>query len=150
MDETKALFDLKEKYKDTKTIPVDVVNRFLVDLYTQGKINRELCVTTPVTFDEIENMFNYRSENKCNKVSEEEDDEFNKYDDTRLDQARSDLNELWSSYEDERVKEIKFLTRQTRKIRDSLMFFSKITKVTGAILCVIYTWSYLEYKQVPL
>ncbi|KAF7687851.1 hypothetical protein CDIK_2949 [Cucumispora dikerogammari] len=149
MDEIRSLCELKKKYGETETIPIDVINRFLEYAYVQGKMKREVGVSEPLVFSAVEEIVYFKSENKQKQI-EDEEAVFNKYDDTRLDQARSNLHELWSSYEDERQKEIQFLTFRIKKTKDSVMLFSKITKLTGIIMCVISTWACLEYRQNPV
>ncbi|KAF7695756.1 hypothetical protein CDIK_1926 [Cucumispora dikerogammari] len=177
MPKFETLEDIKKHYRDVETMPVTFIDRFLNTLYNKGKINRELCVIEPMTVIELENFLRdkvdynlelpdkiehknkdtcnqetnkqYISENNCHKI-EEEVVEFDKYNSSRLDQARTELHELWNDYEDEREKEIKFLQHRIRKIKDLLNNFFKITKISGAVLCIISTWVYLEYIQNPL
>ncbi|KAF7685649.1 hypothetical protein CDIK_3602, partial [Cucumispora dikerogammari] len=144
MPELETLEDIRKNYRHFESMPVRFINRFLCLLYKNGEINEELCVSKPMKVKELEDFLSNKikcsrknSENICQeiksicdktknkqdtseikriKVGEEDEVSFN-YDDSRLDQARYDLHELWSSYENEREKEISFLTFRIKKIR---------------------------------
>ncbi|KAF7695753.1 hypothetical protein CDIK_1929 [Cucumispora dikerogammari] len=142
------LLETPDNLKDTDLIPVSNINSFLDGLYKKGKLSTRIRVTKPITLLKLRDFL--REQVKANIYSEKVNPQSVKsFLNDRL-KLNNVINEKQSVYNPVWVENLSVLSDRANKLHGALDFRIWTLKTIGFFTCVIFSWSFLEYKQIPV